>query len=33
MALDLVRNEFYDVRNKLQTMIQVAPYVPSYVGF
>ncbi|KAF8692713.1 hypothetical protein HU200_039549 [Digitaria exilis] len=27
MALTLVRNEFYDLRNKFQTMLQVVPYV------
>ncbi|KAF7051881.1 hypothetical protein CFC21_060071 [Triticum aestivum] len=29
MALDLVRNEFYDVRNKLQTMIQLEQQIAA----
>ncbi|XBI74186.1 hypothetical protein VPH35_067777 [Triticum aestivum] len=28
MALNVLRNEFYDVRDRLQTIMQVASYVP-----
>lgn len=27
MALAVVRNDFYDLRNKFQTMLQVVPYL------
>ncbi|VAH13083.1 unnamed protein product [Triticum turgidum subsp. durum] len=29
MSLDLIRNEFYDVRNKLQTMIQLEQQIAA----